>query len=707
MIAVPQPKALIMSSAARSSRYIICSLLVAGAVAVGSGATAAPPPPPATTPAAATFVDLGSAASYSVLAGTSVANTGPGTVLAGDLGLSPTGPISGFPPGTVNGTIHDKDDAAEAAQSDRAEAYADAAAQETTTTFTGDQAGVTFHPGVHTTAAAFSNTGTVTLDADGDSNAVFIFQVNAALSSAAGSKVVLADGALANNVFWQVAGAISLAADAKSVGTFLGAGAIAFGDGASLKGRALTPTSVAMTNTPFLVAIDDLTAPLISIDGDAARSTNDTTPAISGTTDEPAGTVRVTVSGQTLTAPVGAGGIWTVSSNRLGSGTHTVVATITDPSHNVGTAEQELTVDQTAPVISINGPATRATNDTTPAISGTTDAAPGTPVTVTVDGQTLTTEATGETGAWTVTAETLAEDVHSAVASIEDGAGNKAIATQILVVDLTVPVVTITGGATRSTDDTSPWTYGTTAEKAGTTVHLTVGSQHLTATVEPGGAWGVSAATLAGGTHTVVASVTDAAQNTGTATQALTIDVPGDPAPGIIAISPSRGPLTGNTQVMITGTGFTGATKVTFGWNGDATSFTVVNDSHITATSPSSAAIRTLNIRVTTPVGGISPIVAGDRFSWVVSPAITAVAPASGPVSGGTEVMITGTGFNNATKVRFGLAGNATIFTVVSDTQIRATSPASGTGAGRSLNITVTTPGGTSPVVTADRFTWQ
>jgi hypothetical protein len=531
MIAVPQPKALMMSSAARSSRRIFCSLLVAGSLAVGGGAAAAPPTPTVTTAAAATFVDLGTAASYSVLAGSSVANTGTGTVLAGDLGLSPAGPITGFPPGTVNGTIHDKDAAAETAQSDRADAYADAAGQETTTTFAGDQAGVTFHPGVHTTAAAFSNTGTVTLDADGDSNAVFIFQINAALSSAAGSKVVLTDGALANNVYWQVAGAISLGADAKYVGTFLGVGAIAFGDGASLKGRALTPTSVAMTNTSFLVAKDDLTAPLVTIDGGAARSTNDSTPAISGTTDEPAGTVRVTVSGQTLTATVGAGGIWAVSSNLLVSGTHAVVAAITDSSQNVGTAQQELTVDENAPVISINGGATRATNDTTPAISGTSDAAPGTPVTVTVDGQTLTTEASSDAGAWTVTAGTLAEAVHSAVASIEDGAGNTATATQVLIVDLTVPVVTINGGASRSTVDTSPWTYGTTAEQAGTTVHLTVGGQHLTATVGAGGAWGVSAATLPGGTHNVVASVTDAAQNTGTATQALTIDVPGPGVP--------------------------------------------------------------------------------------------------------------------------------------------------------------------------------
>lgn len=520
-----------MSSAARFSRHALCFLVVTGSLALGGEAAATPPASPVVT-AAATFVDLGSAATYSVLAGTSVANTGAGTVLAGDLGLSPSGAITGFPPGTVTGTVHDKDGAAETAQSDRADAYADAAAQVSTTTFAGDQAGATFHPGVHTTAAAFSNTGTVTLDADGDSGAVFIFQINAALSSAAASKVLLTDGALANNVYWQVVGAISLGADAKYVGTFLGAGAIAFGDGASLKGRALTPTSVAMTNSPFAVAKDDLTAPLVTIDGGAARSTNDTTPTISGSTDEPTGrTVTVTVSGQTLTTTVGTEGTWGVSTTVLASGPHSVTASIADASQNEGTANQTLTVDVTAPVISIDGGATRATNDTTPEISGTTDASPGTVVTVTVGGQTLTSAAVGEGGAWVVTPAALAEATHGVVASVSDGAENEASATQIFTVDVTVPVVTIDGGATRSTVDTSPWTYGTTAEQAGTTVHLTIGGQHLTAVVQPGGAWGVSASALPPGTYDVVASVTDAAQNTGTANQTLTITGAGDPGP--------------------------------------------------------------------------------------------------------------------------------------------------------------------------------
>jgi hypothetical protein len=130
-----------------------------------------------------------------------------------------------------------------------------------------------------------------------------------------------------------------------------------------------------------------------------------------------------------------------------------------------------------------------------------------------------------------VDAATLAEATHSVTASATDAAQNTGTRHQVLSVDLTVPVVTIDGGATRATDDTSPWTYGTTAEQAGTTVHVSIGGQALTATVLSGGTWGVSAETLTAGTYTVVASVTDAAQNTGTATQTVTVGPMAPPTP--------------------------------------------------------------------------------------------------------------------------------------------------------------------------------
>ena len=395
---------------------------------------------------AATSVDLGTAAGYSVLAGTGVANTGAATVLALDLGLSPSGVIAGFPPGTATG-IHDKDTAAETAQTDRAAAYAAVVAQPAGTPFAGDLAGVTFHPGVHTSAAASTNTGTITLDADGDPGAIFVFQVGAALSAAAGGKIVLTDGALAHNVYWQVNGAVALAAGVKYIGTFLATGAITLGEGASLKGRALTPLNVALANSPVTQPIDDLTAPIVAIDGGATRSTNDTTPPISGTTDEPAGRpVRVTVDNQVLSTTVGAGGAWTLSAAALAGGPHTVVASVTDPSQNTGTATQVLTVDLTAPVVTITGGASTATADATPTISGSTNEPGGSTVTVTVDGHTLTTSA-AVSGAWSVEAAALTEEAHWVVASVDDAAHNTGSAGQILTVDQTVPVVAIDGGA--------------------------------------------------------------------------------------------------------------------------------------------------------------------------------------------------------------------------------------------------------------------
>lgn len=500
-------------------------VLVAGPLTIDARAAT-----PVAMASAASAVDLGTAASFSVLAGTGVSNTGSASVLALDLGLSPAGVIAGFPPGTAR-AIHDKDAAAATAQEDRQTAYDAVVAQTGGTPFAGDQAGAVFTPGLYTSAAAVTNTGTITLDANGDPGALFVFQIGAAMSPAAASKVVLSDGALAHNVYWQVNGAVALGAGAKWFGTILTTGAVALGEGASLKGRILTSSTVALANSPVTQPIDDLTAPLVGVDGGAARATNDPTPMVTGTTDEPSGRpVQVTVAGQTLATTVAPGGVWAVSATTLTAGPHDLLATVTDPSGNTGTASQVLTVDLTEPVVTVAGGGSSATKDTTPTISGTADE-PGAPtVTVTVAGQTLVTTATG--GDWSVTAAALTETAHLVVASVTDAAGNAGAAAQLLDVDITLPVLTIDGGATRSAVDTSPWTYGTTAEKAGTIVHLAIGGQALTATVQAGGTWGVSASALPAGSYLVVASITDAAGNVGSMSQRLTIGPGGDPDPG-------------------------------------------------------------------------------------------------------------------------------------------------------------------------------
>jgi hypothetical protein len=156
------------------------------------------------------------------------------------------------------------------------------------------------------------------------------------------------------------------------------------------------------------------------------------------------------------------------------------------------------------------------------------------------------------------------------------------------------------------------------------------------------------------------------------------------PAPVISSAVLNIGPETGGNTVTITGTGYTGATSVNFGAT-PAISFTVVSDTEITATAPAGAG--TVLLTVTT-IGGTSN---GVAYTYVPAPAITAIVPSAGPVTGDNTVTITGTGFTWAASVHFG-AAPATSFTVVSDTQIIAVAPA-GTG---TVSTTVTTAGGTS-----------
>jgi hypothetical protein len=126
------------------------------------------------------------------------------------------------------------------AQADLLTAYKDAASRTPTATMSGDLIGHTFTPGVYYSAAAISNTGTITLDALGDPEAVFIFQINAAFASAAASHVVLAGGAQALHVYWQVVGAVTIGANATFVGTLLAQGAITAGADTVISGRTLS-----------------------------------------------------------------------------------------------------------------------------------------------------------------------------------------------------------------------------------------------------------------------------------------------------------------------------------------------------------------------------------------------------------------------------------------------------------------------------------
>ncbi|MCK9580036.1 MAG: IPT/TIG domain-containing protein [Methanoregula sp.] len=172
------------------------------------------------------------------------------------------------------------------------------------------------------------------------------------------------------------------------------------------------------------------------------------------------------------------------------------------------------------------------------------------------------------------------------------------------------------------------------------------------------------------------------------------------PVPAITSVSPVSGPVAGSTTVILTGTGFTGATDVQFD-TASGTGLTVNSDTQITIISPAHAA-GMINITVTTP-GGTSTAVPGNGFYYAPIPGVVNIVPASGLTAGGTNVTITGTGFSNATAVRFG-AVTGTNLTVDSDIQITITSPPQ---AAAIVDVTVTTPGGTSPAVPADLFTYN
>ncbi|MDT7545791.1 MAG: hypothetical protein QOE99_1901 [Actinomycetota bacterium] len=185
---------------------------------------------------AASPVGLGTATSFAVLGGSTVTNTGP-SVISGDLGVSPGTSVTGFPPGTVNnGTIHAADGVAAQAQSDATTAYNNAAGQTPFTSVTADLGGQTLVPGVYR-APTLGLTGTVTLNGQGDPNAVFIFQAGSTLITGSSSVVALIGNASACNVFWQVGSSATLGTDSTFAGTVVALTSVTATTRAAISGR--------------------------------------------------------------------------------------------------------------------------------------------------------------------------------------------------------------------------------------------------------------------------------------------------------------------------------------------------------------------------------------------------------------------------------------------------------------------------------------
>jgi hypothetical protein len=199
--------------------------------------------PVSTSPSACqSTINLGTAANYAVLAGSTVTNSSTASdqtnIVNGLIGVSPGTAETGFTTGSYTGVFDNTN--AGAAQGYLTAAYTTAAGLPSAAVLPTDLTGITFTPGLYSTASTVTlNSGSVTLDAQGDPDAVFIFQIGSTFTAAGGTQVLLINGANAKNVFWKVGSSATINGTAAWVGNIMAYASISFGTDATLTGRAL------------------------------------------------------------------------------------------------------------------------------------------------------------------------------------------------------------------------------------------------------------------------------------------------------------------------------------------------------------------------------------------------------------------------------------------------------------------------------------
>jgi hypothetical protein len=649
------------------------TLVLAGLLVVPSRAYAAPLP-----------VELGTAGNYSVLGGTGVVNT-LNTVLNADLGVSPSNSITGFsPPGIVDGDTHAGDSLAAQAQSDLVLAYNAAAGLTPTGTFSGDQIGATFDAGIYYTPAAFALTGTMTLDGQGNPNAVFIFQVNAALNTAAGTTISLINGAQASNVFWQVNGAVTTGAASSFIGTIMAAGAITVGAGGSIAGRALSFGIVTLADnlitTPDIITFTSPPTPTTSL----TSTTTDSVLAAGISGDS--GSITYTSNTSSICSVSLVSGALTY----LTSGTCTIQATQAADAADgdaLTTAVTSITVTvPNAYAVTFNG------NGSTTGATATETA--NVPTALSANGFSRTGYVFS---GWNTVA--IGGGVFYA-----DGATYPFGAAVTLYAQWTAnPAYAVTFNGNGST------TGATATETANVPTALSANGFSRTGYVFSG--WNTVA--IGGGvfyadgaTYPFDAAVTLYAQWTANPAGGGSTTSP----PAITGISPDFGSTAGGTRVTITGTNFAGATVVDFG-GAAAINVMVVNSTTITAVSPAGTA-GPVDVTVTTPAGP-STTSPADTFTYVSAVPITLIqgSPNSATVAegggySGQRAVMNGTGTVSYTET---ISVDSTDVVVTSTGVIsaaRSLSPGTYSVSGNdsdtngdtgtwifALTVTVTTPG--------------
>ena len=470
-------------------------------------------------------------------------------------------------------------------------------------------------------------------------------------------------------------------------------------------------TSVTATSPSHVAGVADITVTNetgTSSTSSADHFSYDAVPTVTGISPNAGGTggtdvVTITGTGFVVgSSTVAFGG----SAGTSVSCSSSTTCAATSPSGSAGVVDVTVT---TPGGTSATSSADKFTYDTTPSVTGISPSAGpiggGTVVTITGTGLADT---TGVSFAGNpASGYTIVSDTSITAISPSGSAG---------VADITVTNET----GTSSTSSADHFTYNNSpgvdlvSPSAGPIVGGTVVTITGTGFVVGSGtvAFGSTAGTSVSCSSTTTCTATSPAHAAGAVD--VTVSTPGgssatstddkftyDTTPSVTAVSPNAGPIGGGTVVTITGSGFADTTGVDFAGN-PAASYTINSDTSITATSPSGSA-GVADITVTNETGSSSTGLA-DQFSYDAVPSITGINPGTGGTGGGDVVTITGTVFVvGSSTVSFG--GSAgTAVSCSSSTTCTATSPSGSAGV---VNVTVTTPGGTSATSSADQFTYD
>ena len=296
---------------------------------------------------------LGTAASFALLAGSSVSNTGP-TIVTGNVGASPGASVSGFPPATFKvGEIFRDDATARQAQRDAAAAYADLASRPCGSDLSGqDLGGKRLGPGVYCFSSSAQLTGTLTLDGDG----VRIFRIAGNLTTAPDAAILLTNGCVSSSVFWQVGGSATIGARGYFAGTIVALGNIDVGFVVTFSGRALANGSVTLNSDVIALCCDAIAiAPITLPNGVVGKPYEPVTLTASG------GTAAYTFATFAGAKPDGltllSNGILSGTPTKAGTYNFTVIAT---DAHGVS-ALRTYEIRVCAPVIPVPSPLPDAT----------------------------------------------------------------------------------------------------------------------------------------------------------------------------------------------------------------------------------------------------------------------------------------------------------------------------------------------------------